>query len=72
MNESEIVENLLSSDNHFRSLHRMHHDLDRRVKDAEFGTRPINHDSLGTLKKQKLLAKDEMAEIIATFRSLNS
>ena len=72
MNESEIVENLLASDEQFRSLHRAHHDLDERVKDAEFGTRPINHDSLGSLKNQKLRAKDAMAAMIADYKRLHS
>ena len=72
MNESEIVENLLESSDQFKMLHDKHHLLDARVRDAEFGTRPINHDSLGELKKEKLMAKDRMEAIIADYRRLHS
>ncbi len=56
----------------FRALYKRHHELKERVTDAELGTRPMNHDSLGALKKEKLQTKDEMAAIIADYRRLDS
>ena len=52
----------------FAALYKRHHELKERVTDAELGTRPINHDSLGVLKREKLQTKDKMAAIIAEYR----
>ena len=70
--ESEIVEDLLGKDDLFKALYKRHHELKERVQDAELGTRPLNHDSLGVLKKEKLQTKDEMAAMIADYQGLAS
>ena len=70
--ENEIVEDLLGTNDQFKALYKRHHELKERVADAELGTRPMNHDSLGVLKKEKLQTKDQMAAMIAEHQALAS
>ena len=70
--ECEIVEDLLGKDDLFKALYKRHHQLKERVHDAELGTRPMNHESLGVLKKEKLQTKDDLAAMIADYQDLDS
>ena len=70
--KSEVVEDLLGKDDQFKALYKRHHELKVRVTDAELGTRPMNHDSLGLLKKEKLQTKDELAAMIAHYQGFDS
>jgi uncharacterized protein YdcH (DUF465 family) len=70
--KSEIVEDLLGKDDQFKALYKRHLELKERVTDAELGTRPMNHDSLGLLKKEKLQTKDELAAMIAHYQGFDS
>ena len=44
------------------------HDLKEKVSSAELGVLPMDDISLGTMKKEKLLAKDKMAAMIERYR----
>ena len=66
--DKEIVEVLLNDNEQFQALYREHNTLKERVHDAEMGVTPLDALSLGTMKKEKLLAKDKMAAIIEQFR----
>ena len=66
--DQEIVESLLNGDERFQELYKRHHELKERVRDAELGVTPLDDFTLGAMKKEKLLAKDQMAAIIATYR----
>ena len=70
MSESDvkIVQELLDSNEDFKALHVLHGQLKIRVRDAEQGISPIDDMSLGTMKKEKLLAKDKMAAMIERHR----
>ncbi len=63
--EQEIVSKLLVDNAQFRSLYNRHSLLKQQVKDAEAGEAGVDHFQLGAMKKEKLLAKDQMAAIIA-------
>ena len=65
--ESDIVENLLNQNEGFKRLHDKHSDLKRQVYDANVGVISVDNFSLENLKKQKLLLKDKMAAIIASY-----
>ena len=66
--DQDIVEILLGDNEQFQTLYKEHNDLKAKVRDAEIGVLPIDDASLGTLKKEKLLAKDKMAAMIEQYR----
>ncbi len=66
--DQSIVQELLRSDRQFQELYKRHTELKEKVRDAEHGVSPCDDYTLGTLKKQKLLAKDKMAAMIAQYR----
>ena len=70
--DQEIVDSLLESDEQFKKLYEQHAALKTKVKDAEIGVHPLDDLALGTLKKQKLLAKDKMAHIIERYRTAHA
>ena len=67
-NEDRIVDELLDSNLEFRRLFEQHRTLDEQIHDAETGVAPLDNVAIGTLKKRKLLAKDQMAAFIADYR----
>ena len=66
--DQQIVESLLQDNDVFKSLYERHEELKTLVHDAELGTSPMDDMTLGTMKKEKLLAKDKMAAIIEEYR----
>ena len=63
-----IVDTLLHDNQHFQELYKQHHDLKERVKSAERSAMPTDDVTLGTMKREKLHAKDKMAAIIEEYR----
>jgi uncharacterized protein YdcH (DUF465 family) len=66
--DQDIVQELLRNDRRFQELYQQHTELKSKVRDAEHGVSPCDDYTLGTLKKEKLLAKDKMASMIAEYR----
>ncbi|MCY4222775.1 MAG: YdcH family protein [Thiotrichales bacterium] len=66
--DQEIVEVLLNDNKQFQALYEEHDTLKKKVRDAELGVLPLDDLSLGTMKKEKLLAKDRMAAMIEQYR----
>ena len=66
--DQEIVEVLLNDNEQFQALYKEHNALKEKVRDVESGVLPLDALSLGTMKKEKLLAKDKMAAIIEQYR----
>ena len=66
--DQDIVEHLLNDNQNFQELYKQHTELKTKVRDAEIGVHPVDDYTLGTLKKEKLLAKDRMAAIIENYR----
>ena len=61
-NEKEI-EALMQSNYEFRTLYTRHRELDDQVDSAERGKLPMDELALHALKKEKLHAKDRLAEL---------
>ncbi|MFZ2235910.1 MAG: YdcH family protein [Dokdonella sp.] len=61
-NEQEI-EALMQSNYEFRTLYTRHRELDSQVDSAERGKLPMDEVALHALKKEKLHAKDRLAEL---------
>ena len=66
--DQDIVEVLLNDNKQFQALYKEHNTLKEKVRDAELGVLPLDASSVGTMKKEKLLAKDKMAAIIEQYR----
>jgi uncharacterized protein YdcH (DUF465 family) len=66
--DQAIVDTLLHDNQRFQELYKQHHDLKERVKNAELGVLPMDGVTLGTMKREKLLAKDKMAAMIEEYR----
>ncbi|MFT5138614.1 MAG: hypothetical protein ACI9H8_000154 [Lysobacterales bacterium] len=60
----EVMEKLLKENEDFRRIFNRHQELDKRVEDAELGTAPMEDLALMKLKKEKLLAKDRLANLM--------
>jgi len=66
--DQAIVDTLLNDNQRFQELYKHHHDLKEKVKNAELGVSPTDDTTLGTMKREKLLAKDKMAAMIEEYR----
>jgi uncharacterized protein YdcH (DUF465 family) len=69
--EQNIVDSLLAENDDFKRLYDKHGELKRRVKDANFGTVPLDNIALENMKKEKLLLKDKMAHMIEDYRRVH-
>ena len=59
----------LKQDNaHFAKIFEKHNELDKQVEHAEMGDTPMSDVELDTLKKEKLLLKDEAYKMIMDYR----
>lgn len=58
--QRDEVEALMKADTEFRRLYRHHQELDSKVRDAELGVLPMDDVTLGSMKKEKLHAKDRL------------
>ena len=65
--EKEAVEALRVRNDTFRRLYEKHSTLKSRVRDANLGAVAMDDATLENLKKEKLLLKDRMAEMIRDF-----
>ena len=66
--DQAIVQALLNDNEKFQDLYKRHHDLKEKVRDAELGVLPLDDFTLGSMKKEKLHAKDLMAAMINDYR----
>lgn len=66
--DQAIVDTLLTDNQRFQELYKQHHELKEKVKNAELGVLPMDDATLGTMKREKLLAKDKMAAMIEEYR----
>jgi uncharacterized protein YdcH (DUF465 family) len=66
----EMKRQLLESDNAFRQLATLHHDLDERIHDLAIRSYLSEPEQLEevTLKKKKLQLKDQMESILRQHR----
>ena len=60
----DLIHTLKGSDAHFTRLFEQHNDLDHQIKRMESGEERAAHETIETLKKQKLHIKDELYTIL--------
>ena len=66
--DQQIVNSLLSENNDFKRLYEKHDMLNHRVDEITAGAVPMDDFSLEKLKKEKLLLKDRLANMIEDYR----
>ncbi len=62
------IHELKQNDAHFARIFEKHNELDKQVEDAEAGRTILTDMELETLKKEKLLLKDEAYKMIMDYR----
>lgn len=66
--DQDIVEKLLEENEEFKAMYQKHRELNKRVDKAGAGELPLSDDAAHDMKKEKLFLKDEMAEIIESYK----
>ena len=54
------LEAMMKADPEFRQLYYRHQELDKQVLDAELGVLPIDNNTLGQMKREKLVATQRL------------
>ena len=62
------IHELKQSDAHFANIFEKHNALDKKIEHAEMGDTPMSDVELETLKKEKLVLKDEAYQRIMDYR----
>jgi len=63
---------LKQSNAHFAKIFEKHNDLDQKAKDADEGRLHLSDMELETIKKEKLLLKDEALKMILEYKKTQS
>ena len=64
----EEIHDLKQSNAHFANIFDKHNALDNKIEHAEVGDTPMTDVEIETLKKEKLLLKDEAYKMIMDYR----
>lgn len=67
----ELITELKTKDAHFAKIFDRHNELDQKIKDVTEGREHMDESELDTLKKEKLLLKDEAYAILANYEKEN-
>jgi len=62
------IHELKQQNAHFAKIFEKHNELDQKIEDAESGRIPMTDLELETLKKEKLLLKDEAYKMILEYK----
>jgi uncharacterized protein YdcH (DUF465 family) len=66
------ISKLKQENAHFAKIFEKHNELDQKVEDAETGRIPMSDTELETLKKEKLLLKDEAYKMILEYKKTHA
>ena len=57
------IDALMKADPEFKQLYQRHSKLNKKVLDAELGVLPIDTQTLGQMKREKLAAKERLISL---------
>ena len=57
------IDELIKANPEFKQLYQRHRELNKKVADAELGVLPIDTNTLGQMKREKLAAKERLLRI---------
>jgi len=66
------ISTLKQSNAHFAKIFEKHNELDQKAKDADEGRLHLSDMEIETIKKEKLLLKDEALKMILEYRKAQS
>ncbi len=61
----QAIDSMMESDSSFRQLYFHHQKLDKKVADANLGILPIDDLTLTRMKREKLLAKNQLTRMLS-------
>jgi uncharacterized protein YdcH (DUF465 family) len=61
----QAIDSMMESDSSFRQLYYHHQKLDKKVTDANLGILPIDDLTLARMKREKLLAKNQLTRMLS-------
>ena len=61
----QAIDSMMESDSSFRQLYYNHQKLDKKVTDANLGILPIDDLTLTRMKREKLLAKNQLTRMLS-------
>ena len=64
----DLISELKVKDKHFARIFEKHNELDQKTTDADAGKLHLSDTEIETLKKEKLLLKDEALAIILKYK----
>lgn len=65
------ISKLKQQNAHFEKIFNEHNELDQKIANAENGIEPLGNLEIETLKKQKLLLKDQVYAMIMEYKKSN-
>jgi len=68
----DIISKLKVENAHFHKIFEKHNEKDDKIQKAESGELPLTDAELETLKKEKLLLKDEAYAMILEYKKANN
>ena len=68
----DLISQLKTKDRHFFHLFDKHNALDQKIKNMEARIESGSHEEIEVLKKEKLLIKDQLHEILKKANGKNS
>lgn len=60
----DLITQLKTSDRHFVTVFDKHNELDQKIKNIEARIEPGTHEEIERLKKEKLVLKDEVYNLL--------
>lgn len=66
--DQETLKKLLAENDDFKSMYRLHAEMNKKVDKVGHGELPLSDHALAEMKKQKLALKDRMTEIVEQYR----
>ncbi|WNC88127.1 YdcH family protein [Paraburkholderia sp. FT54] len=60
----DLISRLKTEDAHFSRLFELHNELDHRIHNMETNVTPADNVTIETLKKKKLLLKDQLYGVL--------
>jgi uncharacterized protein YdcH (DUF465 family) len=60
----DLITKLKTTDHHFGRLFDQHNTLDQKIKNMESRVEPATHEQIESLKKEKLVLKDQLYVIL--------
>jgi hypothetical protein len=60
----DLISRLKTEDAHFSRLFERHNELDHRIHNMETNVTPADRATIETLKKEKLLLKDQLYDVL--------